>query len=336
MRYRLFIVALLFQTHISFGQTIKEIFLELPLGGLSLGQKELMINNFLNYKEGAEKERPFLIDYRPENYYLSFSGAYEGYETLKRWKVSNGNQLIGVTYTECEGPCDTDLSFYIKSGSKTTKVPYSYVVPEIVIADFFDTEQMKKDGVKPITRDMFSRFFGFLFHLPIDGENIKVESQTHRFGKIPEEYQKYDLGSTIELLWNDGTFTKQKKATINAKHMKGKFTIENCVREFSMDKTIKTEAGYQFWFVDRDFLDGRTLKMSVVAPETQTHPPHKHLEDEFFYVLEGTAEFYLDGQTKVAGPNTSFYCPPNIEHGIRNAGSTELKYLVIKKYDNSK
>jgi quercetin dioxygenase-like cupin family protein len=110
------------------------------------------------------------------------------------------------------------------------------------------------------------------------------------------------------------------------------FTIENCVTEFSMDKAQKTQVGYQFWFADRDFIDGRTLKMSVVAPHSATHPPHKHIEDEFFFVLEGTAEFYLDGKTKVAGPYTSFYCPSNVEHGIRNVGDTELKYLVIKKY----
>jgi len=110
------------------------------------------------------------------------------------------------------------------------------------------------------------------------------------------------------------------------------YTIENCVTEFSMDKAKKTQVGYQFWFVDPDFIDGRTLKMSVVAPLSATHPPHKHIEDEFFFVLEGNAEFYLDGKVKVAGPYTSFYCPSNVEHGIRNDGDTELKYLVIKNY----
>ena len=110
------------------------------------------------------------------------------------------------------------------------------------------------------------------------------------------------------------------------------FTIDNCVNTFSMDNTIKTEVGYQYWFVEKEFLDGRTLKMSVVAPHKGTHAPHNHAEDEFFFVLEGEAEFYLDGKTKIAGANTSFYCPANIEHGIKNVGDTELKYLVIKKY----
>lgn len=110
------------------------------------------------------------------------------------------------------------------------------------------------------------------------------------------------------------------------------YNIENCVNQFSMDKTVQTEVGYQYWFADKDFLDGRTLKMSVVAPYKSTHAPHKHIEDEFFFVLEGTAEFYLDGKTTVVGQYTSLYCPSNIMHGISNAGDTELKYLVIKKY----
>jgi mannose-6-phosphate isomerase-like protein (cupin superfamily) len=92
-----------------------------------------------------------------------------------------------------------------------------------------------------------------------------------------------------------------------------------------MARIESTKVGYQYWFVDKDFLDGRTLKMSVVAPHEATHLPHRHLEDEFFFVLEGKAEFYLDGKTKVAGPYSSFYCPSNSEHGIRNVGGTELK-----------
>lgn len=114
-----------------------------------------------------------------------------------------------------------------------------------------------------------------------------------------------------------------------------KYTIENCVNQFSENKTIETKAGYQYWFADKDFLDGRTLKMSVVAPKQATHEPHKHIEDEFFFILEGTAQFYLDGKTTVVEAYTSLYCPSNIMHGISNAGDTELKYLVIKKYQKN-
>jgi mannose-6-phosphate isomerase-like protein (cupin superfamily) len=111
------------------------------------------------------------------------------------------------------------------------------------------------------------------------------------------------------------------------------FTIQNCVNTFNSENAENTKAGYQYWFADKDFLDGRTLKMSVVKPHDATHPPHRHIEDEFFFVLEGTAEFYLNGETVVVGPYTSLYCPSNSEHGIRNVGDKELKYLVIKKYE---
>jgi quercetin dioxygenase-like cupin family protein len=112
-----------------------------------------------------------------------------------------------------------------------------------------------------------------------------------------------------------------------------KYTIDNCVNAFDQSKIESTKVGYQYWFADKNFLDGRTLKMSVVAPHKATHAPHRHAEDEFFFVLDGTAEFILDGETAVGKPYTSFYCPSNSEHGIRNSGETTLKYLVIKKYE---
>jgi quercetin dioxygenase-like cupin family protein len=112
-----------------------------------------------------------------------------------------------------------------------------------------------------------------------------------------------------------------------------RYTIDNCVNVFSMANVESTKVGYQYWFANKDFAGGKTLKMSVVAPHEATHPPHSHPEDEFFFVLEGKAEFFLAGKTKVAGPYTSFYCPSNVKHGIRNVGDTELKYLVIKKYE---
>lgn len=110
------------------------------------------------------------------------------------------------------------------------------------------------------------------------------------------------------------------------------YSIEDCVNIFSPENTEETKAGFQYWFADKNFLDGRTIKLSVVGPGLATHKPHKHSEDEFFFIVEGIAEFYLNGETKTIGPMTSLYCPSNSEHGIRNPGSKELRYLVIKKY----
>lgn len=112
----------------------------------------------------------------------------------------------------------------------------------------------------------------------------------------------------------------------------GEYSIDNVVNTFDRERAVPTNVGFQYWFADKEFADGKTLKLSVVRPHEATHAPHVHEEDEFFFVLEGTAEFHLDGETKTGGPMTSFYCPSGMRHGIRNIGDTELKYLVIKEY----
>lgn len=117
-------------------------------------------------------------------------------------------------------------------------------------------------------------------------------------------------------------------------HSAEEWTIDTAVNSYSDHAAEKTDAGKQYWFVPKDALDGRTLKMSIVEPGKATHAPHRHPEDEFFFVLEGTAEFFLNGERREVGAYTSLYCPPDSLHGIRNAGDTVLKYLVIKKYQN--
>ncbi|MFH6937602.1 cupin domain-containing protein [Flavobacterium sp. YO12] len=135
------------------------------------------------------------------------------------------------------------------------------------------------------------------------------------------------LKTTIAILIFQKTFSQEtKKETAPPQ-----YTIENCVNHFDINKATKTKVGYQYWFADKNFTQENTLKMSIVEPGKSTHAPHHHPEEEFFYILEGTAEFFLNGKTVTGGPNTSFYCPPNAEHGISNAGKTDLKYLVIKK-----
>jgi quercetin dioxygenase-like cupin family protein len=137
----------------------------------------------------------------------------------------------------------------------------------------------------------------------------------------------------VVIFFITGGFNFLLSQTDDSGNDKNEFSIDKCINEFSSEGIEKTKVGYQYWFADKGFLDGRTIKLSVVGAGLSTHAPHKHSEDEFFFVLEGKAEFYLDGETRIVGPYTSLYCPSNSEHGIKNAGDEELKYLVIKKYE---
>lgn len=129
-----------------------------------------------------------------------------------------------------------------------------------------------------------------------------------------------------------GTFLGVALARAGTQPPAPRYSIENSAVTFKMDGVEKTKAGYQYWFFDKVFAEGRSIKLSVVAPHQKSHEPHKHDGHEFFFVLEGKAAFFLEGETKVVGPQTALYCPPWSMHGISNAGDTELKYLVIKDY----
>jgi len=110
------------------------------------------------------------------------------------------------------------------------------------------------------------------------------------------------------------------------------YDIDNSVKGFSTDAIEKTKVGYQHFFFDKNFAEGRTIKLTVVGPHLASHAPHSHEGHECFFVLEGKAEFFLDGKTRVVGPQTALYCAPQSLHGIKNVGDGELKYLVIKDY----
>lgn len=143
--------------------------------------------------------------------------------------------------------------------------------------------------------------------------------------KIASQITRVLLGSGLLCLMLFALITSAEPTT---KH----YNIDEAVNSFDATNTVETKVGYQYWFADKSFANGKTLKLSVVGPHQATHAPHKHAEDEFFFILEGTAEFYLDGETRTAGPMTSFYCPSWQMHGIKNTGDTELKYLVVKQY----
>lgn len=58
-------------------------------------------------------------------------------------------------------------------------------------------------------------------------------------------------------------------------------------------------------------------------------PPHYHTrEDENFYVIEGSAEFFQDGEWKAVAPGTAVFMPKGVVHAFRNAGQTPLKMLI--------
>src|SRR5262249_22423440 len=66
------------------------------------------------------------------------------------------------------------------------------------------------------------------------------------------------------------------------------------------------------------------------GPDFEGVDPHTHDDHvDSFYVLEGEAEFHVEGEVVRAGPGSFVAAPPGVVHGFRNAGASELRLLNI-------
>lgn len=70
--------------------------------------------------------------------------------------------------------------------------------------------------------------------------------------------------------------------------------------------------------------------VAVIEPGKEVHPPHKHAEEEFLMVIEGSGEWTLNDKTFKAKAGDILYAAPWDLHGVFNSGSTPLKFVVMK------
>jgi quercetin dioxygenase-like cupin family protein len=68
----------------------------------------------------------------------------------------------------------------------------------------------------------------------------------------------------------------------------------------------------------------------ALGPEFEGVPPHTHSDHaDSFYVLEGVAEFMVDGDVLRAPRGSWVSAPIGVTHGFRNAGDGELRLLNV-------
>ncbi|MCX5495470.1 cupin domain-containing protein [Kaistia dalseonensis] len=72
-----------------------------------------------------------------------------------------------------------------------------------------------------------------------------------------------------------------------------------------------------------------SLVEATTAPGQGT-PPHIQRDDaEAFYVLEGTFDFMVGGQTSRSGPGSFHYIPRGAPHGFANNSDKPARMLII-------
>jgi mannose-6-phosphate isomerase-like protein (cupin superfamily) len=91
------------------------------------------------------------------------------------------------------------------------------------------------------------------------------------------------------------------------------------------------------WGEMRFFFRGKTyatkdvlVAVAVVQPGKTVHKAHRHAEEEYLAIIEGTGTWSLDGKEFPAGKGDILYVEPWIYHGVTNTGDKPLVFLVVR------
>ncbi len=77
-------------------------------------------------------------------------------------------------------------------------------------------------------------------------------------------------------------------------------------------------------------LKSMTAGSLLLKPGMAPHPPHRHPEEEFMVITEGTGEISMDGKITKVGPGSMMYAGAQRLHGIVNTGKVPLLFYFYK------
>lgn len=69
--------------------------------------------------------------------------------------------------------------------------------------------------------------------------------------------------------------------------------------------------------------------VTTLNPGLRSHAPHRHGQEEFIIIKEGTLEASINGRTQRAGPGSIFFFAAHDAHNSTNVGETPATYLVF-------
>ncbi len=70
--------------------------------------------------------------------------------------------------------------------------------------------------------------------------------------------------------------------------------------------------------------------VAVVEPGKAVHRAHRHVEEEYLIINEGSGVWHLDGKESPARKGDMLYVEPWVFHGLTNTGDKPLVFTVIK------
>jgi quercetin dioxygenase-like cupin family protein len=76
-------------------------------------------------------------------------------------------------------------------------------------------------------------------------------------------------------------------------------------------------------------VDQLEMHVTTLNPGLESHPPHRHVNEELIILREGECETLSNGKWVRIGPGSVVFNASNSLHGFRNVGTTPATYHVI-------
>jgi quercetin dioxygenase-like cupin family protein len=76
-------------------------------------------------------------------------------------------------------------------------------------------------------------------------------------------------------------------------------------------------------------VDQLEMHVSTLNPGLESHPPHRHVNEELIILREGQCETLSNGKWIKVGPGSVVFNASNSLHGFRNVGTIPAVYHVI-------
>ena len=107
--------------------------------------------------------------------------------------------------------------------------------------------------------------------------------------------------------------------------------MQSSVFDWNSIAVKQTDVGSvrQFFKSPTITLDELECHVTTLNPGLQSHPPHKHPNEELVIIREGNVEVLSNGEWKKAGPGSVIFNASNQLHALKNVGTTPAVYHVL-------
>jgi len=70
--------------------------------------------------------------------------------------------------------------------------------------------------------------------------------------------------------------------------------------------------------------------VAIVKPGKSVHRAHRHAEEEYLVLVQGSGKWSLDGKESPAKRGDILYAEPWVYHGLTNTGTETLIFVVVR------